>query len=32
MEAIKLHQRPHLMYNVEETELKLTYNSGNRSK
>jgi hypothetical protein len=27
---MKLHQRPHLIYNLDETGVKLTYNSGNR--
>jgi hypothetical protein len=27
---MNLHQQPHLIYNVEQTELKLTYNSGNQ--
>jgi hypothetical protein len=30
MDAMNLHQQPHVIYNVEETELKLTYNSGNQ--
>jgi hypothetical protein len=30
MEAMKLHQRPLLIYNADETEIKLTYNSGNQ--
>jgi hypothetical protein len=30
MDAIKLHQRPHLIYRVDETGIKLAYNSGNQ--
>jgi hypothetical protein len=30
MDAMKLHQRHHLIYSVNETGLKLTYNSGKR--
>jgi hypothetical protein len=30
MDAMKLHKRPHLMHNVDDTGPKLTYNSGNR--
>jgi hypothetical protein len=30
MDAMKLHQRPHLIYNVDEAVLKVTYNSGNQ--
>jgi hypothetical protein len=30
MDAMNLRQQPHLIYNVEDTEIKLTYNSGNQ--
>jgi hypothetical protein len=30
MDAMKLHQRPHLIYNADETGFKLTYSSGNQ--
>jgi hypothetical protein len=31
MEAMKLHQRLHLIHNVDERELKLAYSSGNQN-
>jgi hypothetical protein len=30
MDAMKLHQRPHLMYSVDETGLELIYSPGNQ--
>jgi hypothetical protein len=30
VEAMELHQRPHLIYNVDKTGLKLTYNFGHQ--
>jgi hypothetical protein len=30
MDAMKLHQRHHLVYNMDEAGFKLTYNSGNQ--
>jgi hypothetical protein len=30
VEAMKLHQRSHLIYSVDETELQMTYSSGNQ--